>query len=214
MKCRASKSGLAIELSRLEGFKSANEMHEQYPTEPEIAADMLWTLYMRGEIAGKTVADFGAGNGILGIGALILGAEKAVFVDKDAEAMRIARQNYDNIRTEAGNLLCIGEAEFIVSDIKDYDGKADIVLQNPPFGTRERHADRDFLAKAFKVACKVWSFHKTSTDKFVEAFAKDSGFEIKERLRYSFPLHASQKHHTRKIHRIDVTLYRIEKKLG
>ncbi|MGV6807859.1 MAG: 50S ribosomal protein L11 methyltransferase [bacterium] len=44
-------------------------------------------------LAGKTVLDFGCGSGILGIAALLLGAESAVFVDNDPQALIATEEN-------------------------------------------------------------------------------------------------------------------------
>ncbi|CAN0900116.1 rRNA N6-adenosine-methyltransferase METTL5 [Linum grandiflorum] len=40
----------------------------------------------------------------------------------------------------------------------------DTVVMNPPFGTRKKGADMDFLSAALKIASQaVYSLHKTST---------------------------------------------------
>lgn len=209
MKEIASKSGLAIVLSKLKGFKKPKVRAEQYMTEPEIAAEMLWLMHMRNELGDKTVADLGSGTGILGLGALLLGAKKAFLVENDREAMEIAKQNMKHLEDEG---FILGKAVFVLSDISGFDEKVDVVVENPPFGTRDEHADKAFLGKAFAVADIVWSFHKTSTEKFVIAFAKDSKFSITDRIKLRFPLRATQEFHRRRIHRIDATLYRLEKK--
>lgn len=46
-----------------------------------------------GELAGKTVLDVGCGSGILAFVALTLGAEKAVAIDVDQEAIDVTREN-------------------------------------------------------------------------------------------------------------------------
>ncbi|WP_193166080.1 50S ribosomal protein L11 methyltransferase [Microbulbifer hainanensis] len=45
------------------------------------------------DLAGKSVIDFGCGSGILGIGALLLGAERAVGTDIDPQALIASRDN-------------------------------------------------------------------------------------------------------------------------
>ena len=45
------------------------------------------------DLAGKRVLDFGCGSGILAIGALLLGAESAVAVDIDPQAVTATQQN-------------------------------------------------------------------------------------------------------------------------
>lgn len=56
-------------------------------------------------LKGKTVLDYGCGSGILGIAALLLGAEKVIAVDNDPQALiatldNAARNNIDNQRIE------------------------------------------------------------------------------------------------------------------
>ena len=87
-----SKSGLAITLSKLKLFEKPNVKLEQYPTESEFAAEMLWFAFMKNEIPGKVIVDLGCGTGILGIGALIIGAEKVIFVDIDEKIIDVAKQ--------------------------------------------------------------------------------------------------------------------------
>ena len=82
-----SKSELAIRLSKLKGFGSPSVALEQYPTDSEMAAELLWSACMRGDVSGKAVADLGCGTGVLGIGCLLMGAEKVFFVDSDGEAL-------------------------------------------------------------------------------------------------------------------------------
>jgi putative methylase len=208
MKEIVSKSGLAIALSRLKGFKKPKVRAEQYMTEPEIAAEMLWLMKMRGELDDKTIADLGSGTGILGLGALLLGARKVFFVENDKEAMDIAKQNHEELARQG---FMLGQAVFLLQDIKEFNKKADVVVQNPPFGTRQEHIDKAFLGVAFSIAPLVWSFHKSATERFVLNFAKDSRFRVTERIGFRFPLHAAQAFHRRRVHRIDVTLYRLEK---
>jgi len=74
----ASKSGLAVILSSLLSFKSPKIKLEQYETPSEIAADVLWNAHMNGDLVDKTVADLGSGTGVLGLGAVLLGAKKGI----------------------------------------------------------------------------------------------------------------------------------------
>lgn len=197
-----TKSRLAIGLSKLREFQSPKMMEEQHCTDSETAAEMLWNAYMLGDVKGKTMADLGCGTGILGIGALMLGARKTDFVEKDKEAIRILEEN----------LKGMGKSKIIHADIKDYNGKADVVVQNPPFGTKKEHADREFLKKAFQTAPVVYSIHKSSTAGFVEAFCSDSGFEITHRQKVAMPLKRTQSFHLKNMHRIEATVFRMQRK--
>lgn len=199
-----TKKQLAIQLSKLAVFEKPKIKLEQYATESEIAATILWDALMKGDIVNKTVADFGAGTGILGIGALLLGAKHVFFIEKDTDAVRILQTNILPMRAE--------NYEICQMDITDFQEKVDTVFQNPPFGTRQEHADKVFLEKAFAVGNVVYSFHKTTTDVFVRAIAGDHSFSIAESYFFSFPLRQTYAHQTKKRELIKVTCYRLVKK--
>jgi len=202
-----SKSRLGIILSGLMGFESPKVRAEQYTTEPEIAAEVLWNGLYLGDIRLKVSVDLGCGTGILGIGALILGAKRVYFVENDDEALKIAKINYEKAKSECSY---IGEAVFLHMDIKDFDEKCDVVLENPPFGTKVRHADRVFLEKAVKLAPVVYSFHKSESEGFVKAFSRDSGYEVSHKWDFNFPLKQTMRFHKKRIQRIGVSCFRLE----
>lgn len=198
-----SRSGLAIELSAIRGFKEAKVSLEQYMTDADVAATILWDAYMKGDIEGKRVADLGCGTGILGMGALLLGG-RVYFVEIESLAMGIAKENVQNSKSESS-------ADFFMMDVSDFDKKVDTVIMNPPFGTKSEHSDRKFLKKAFEIGEVIYSFHKSSTKKFVEAFAKDNGFRIEQVIDIKWSLKATMKHHKKRIERIDVSCFRLVK---
>lgn len=207
MEQKISKGTLAKTLSQLKVFENPRISEEQYPTDSEIAAEMLWNSAMIGDFDEKVIVDLGAGTGILGIGALLLGAKKVVFVEKDSYALGICKENYEKIKSEFN----VGEAEFIEQDVSNYSGKVDLVIENPPFGTKEEHADKIFLEKAFEIASVVYSFHKANTKEFIQQFATQKGFKTTHYWEVDFPLKATQKFHTQKIKRIRVGIFRFEK---
>lgn len=211
MKEITSRSRLAIVLSRLKGFKRPKVRVEQYSTDSEIAAEMLWNALYRGDIAKKVIVDLGCGTGILGIGALLLGAERVVFVDNDKGALESAIFNLHRIKSEGYGM---GKAVFVCKDINGFKEKADVVVQNPPFGTKVRHADRMFLEKAMDIAPVIYSFHKTESKRFIESFSKDNSYKITHYSEFDFPLKATQEYHKRRIHRIKVGCWRLQRKKG
>ena len=202
-----SKRDLEVVLSKLKGYQKPSLTLEQYPTPSTIAAEWVWTMALKGEVAGRTIADAGCGPGILGIGLLLLGARRVIFIDKDPEIMRVCMENYERIKREYE----IGKAEFITHDIILLDQEVDIVVQNPPFGTKQEHADKKFLEKAFTVAPMVYSMHKWSTRSFVEAICKDFRFKITDVWRYEFPIKAVFSFHEKPVQVVDVGLWRMER---
>ena len=202
-----TKKRLAVELSKLKGFENVDVKLEQYATPSEIAADWLWKAAFKHDITGKVSVDAACGPGILGCGALLLGAKKVYFVDKGAESVRLAQENVDKLRKEYE----IGESEFVCCDIAQFDKKIDTVLQNPPFGTKVRHQDKLFLEQAFTVGKTIYSMHKISTRSFVEAIALDYCFKITDLWEYDFGIKQSLPWHRRKKYVVKVGLWRMEK---
>lgn len=196
-----TKKQLAIQLSKLEVFEKLKLMLEQYPTNSEIAATVLWDALMKGDIVNKTIADLGAGTGILGIGALLLGAKHVYFVEKDLDAVHILQQNLRILRNKNYTVLSM--------DVIGFDVEVDTALQNPPFGTKQKHADKPFLEKALSLGNVVYTFHKTATDAFVRAIARDYLFTITDTYKFLFPLRQTYPHQKKKRELIEVTCYRL-----
>ena len=203
-----SKSSLAIELSKLKVFESPKVRQEQYPTDSEIAASVLWNAYILGDLEGKVIADLGCGTGILGIGALLLGAKKVFFIEVDKKALETAKMSFLKVKSETSSL----GAKFMLGDIKDIDlPKADVVIQNPPFGTKVKHSDALFVEKALEIAPIAYSFHKSESLAFFEGFAAKKDAKITHNWGFKFPIKAAFEFHRRQIHRIDVSCFRFER---
>ncbi|MBW2988208.1 DNA methylase [Candidatus Woesearchaeota archaeon] len=203
-----SKSQLAIILSKLKQFDNPKIVLEQYSTEPEVAAAVLWFAFMQGDIQGKTIADLGCGPGIFGIGAAILGAKMVYFVDMDNYAINTTR---DNISQVEGMLEGV-ELELLKMNVAEFTKRVDVVLQNPPFGTKIKHHDRLFLSKAFEVADVVYSIHKITSKGFIEAFSRDNGFSVTHVLPYEMRLVRSMKHHKKPVVKVKVACWRLERR--
>ncbi len=200
-----SQKNLAVVLSQLVGFSKPKTALEQYETPSEIAAGVLWHAHMQGQLEDKTVADLGAGTGILGIGALLLYAKKVFFVEKDYATIELLQKNLDKLEIPASDYTILN------TDISNFKENVDIIVQNPPFGTKTEHADKLFLEQAFKSAPQVYSLHKSTTGAFVKAMCRDHGYKIKEELRFSYPLRASMNFHKKQIERIEVSCFVMER---
>lgn len=154
-------------LGNLQQFSNPKVDLEQYPTGPHIASRLLYTAENSfGDISGKVVADFGCGCGTLGVASALLGAEYVVGIDIDSQSLETASLNASDLELDINLIWC---------DIKNlkWRGKmVDTVVMNPPFGTRKKGSDMDFLVAALKVASQaVYSLHKTSTRDHVKRTA-------------------------------------------
>lgn len=204
-----SKSKLAIELSRLRDFDEHILHLEQYSTPSEIAADIVWKAYMLGDIRNRAILDPACGPGFLGIGCLLLGAKKVIFLDVDKEVINILKDNLIRIKNKYS--ISQNKYEIINEDIKDINIKdrIQIIIQNPPFGTKQRHADKIFLEKAFQIADIIYSFHKIESKSFIEKISQDNKYKITHYWEYDFELKATQRFHKRRIHRIRAGCWRM-----
>ncbi|XP_031272203.1 methyltransferase-like protein 5 isoform X3 [Pistacia vera] len=146
-------------LGGLEQFSNPKVELEQYPTGPHIAARMLYTAENSfGDVTDKLVADFGCGCGTLGAAAALLGAEQVIAIDIDSQSLEIASVNAEDLELDINFIQCN------IMNLEWRGQTVDTVVMNPPFGTRKKGADMDFLCVALKVASgAVYSLHKTST---------------------------------------------------
>lgn len=207
---KLSKSSLAILLSKLSAFESPKSGLEQYPTDSEIAAETLWLAAMNSDIEDSAVADLGCGTGILGIGALLLGAAKVFFIDLDADALETLKKNLKSAEELSGEEL-VSRAEVIHSDISGMTITADTVIENPPFGVKDEHADREFLEKAFQSANVVYSIHKAESNEFISKLAARNAFSITHHLEFDFPIKKTMSYHNKRIYRFKAGMWRLEK---
>ncbi|XP_020575312.1 methyltransferase-like protein 5 isoform X3 [Phalaenopsis equestris] len=146
-------------LGSIQQFSNPKLDLEQYPTGPHIASRLLYTAENTfGDVNGKVVADFGCGCGTLGIASALLGAENVIGIDVDLQALEIASQNAENLEVDLDLIYCN------VKNLSLRGYLIDTVVMNPPFGTRNKGSDMEFLSVAIKVASQsVYSLHKTST---------------------------------------------------
>ncbi len=199
-----NKKELAIALSRLKPLKNTSAYLEQYATECEIAADVLWFAYLANDIKDKIIADFGCGNGILGIGALLLGARKVYFIDIDKKATDTAKENVEHTGV-------MGGAEFLQENVSDFNEKIDVVIQNPPFGVQHKHADREFLVAAFKAARIIYSFHKRESATFLKNISSDNKYNVTLLKTVKLPILKSMLFHRKKVYYVSIGVWKFAK---
>jgi ribosomal protein L11 methyltransferase len=91
-------------------------------THPTTALCLEWLASQ--DLAGKTIVDYGCGSGILGIAALLLGANKAYAVDIDPQAITATEDNARKNNVQ-DRIICSLPEQFSHADVK-----ADVVLAN------------------------------------------------------------------------------------
>ncbi|MCW1293074.1 MAG: methyltransferase [Candidatus Parvarchaeota archaeon] len=121
---------------------------EQYPTPPEIASKLLLIAYNNNDIKDKIIADLGAGNGIFGIGALILGARKVYFYDIDKDTLQVCEENLKN--------LGLDRYEIINKGIFSITERFETALSNAPFGLQSHFSIELFIEKLYEITNKFY----------------------------------------------------------
>jgi putative methylase len=195
------KKDLEMALQRVRPFEEPKADMEQYVTPAIIAADMLFSAFVQGDIAGKKVLDLGCGTGMLAIGASMLEAREVVGVDADHQALLVAEQN----------ALDLGaEVRLLEMKVQECLEKADTVIMNPPFGAQRRHADRPFLEKAIESAPVVYSLHLAETQEFVELLIRSNHAAGEAQKRYKFEIPHTFAFHKKAKKDVEVILFRVQ----
>jgi len=175
---------------------------EQVPTPAPIAADILYMAHANGDIQGKRVADLGCGTGAFAVGAALLGAASVAGFDLDPRSIELAGEFAESAGVKA---------EFRACEVGAIEGEYDTVVQNPPFGAQNRHADRPFLEKAVELAPVTYSLHLHETAPFIVRWAAYRGHTAHEVKSYKFVIPHIFHFHSRERKHFDVGLFKIER---
>ncbi|MEM2906351.1 MAG: METTL5 family protein [Candidatus Bathyarchaeia archaeon] len=192
-------------LGSLEAHPSPKSYLEQYTIPEGLAAKVLsLAAYTFNDLEGKVVYDLGCGTGRLAIGAALLGARQVVGVDIDLTAVKVAERNVLKLKVREA-------VDLVAGDIEALDGSCDVVVQNPPFGTKRRGADIVFLSKALEVGRVVYSLHKSVTDAYVRRFAEGRGALVTAIFTTEIEIPRLYEFHRRRKYSVAVNLYRFER---
>lgn len=203
----ATRRRLAQELGVVAGFENPSAPLEQYHTPPDLAAHIVHTADLHGDIEERTVVDLGSGTGMLALGAALRGPERIVGVEVDPAPLSTARENERRVAARADIAWIRGDATRAPLTVHDAT-----VLMNPPFGAQDgsEHADREFLASAAELAAVSYSVHNAGSQEFVESFAADNGGEVTHAFAAEFDLPRQFDHHTDETRAVDAEVFRVE----
>lgn len=205
-----SRKKLEMMIEKLLPHPSPEVMLEQYTIDAAAAANVLYiSAHVYNDIDGRLVYDLGCGSGRLALGAVILGARYIVGIDIDALAIEMAREN-------SISLGLSDRTNWIISDIDCVGGKADTVIQNPPFGVQVRGTDIRFLEKAIKISRVTYSLHKRNenTRRFIKEIAERHDGVVDNIIEMSMVIPHLFNFHYKKHYVVEVDLYRIKSKGG
>lgn len=191
------KQDLQKQLSRVQDFENPRISLEQYRTPIRLAADLLFTAYMNGDIEDKKVVDLGTGTGLLAIGAALLGSE-VIAIDKDKEALKTAEEN-------AKKLGVSESIEFKQKTVEEFSGEFDTTVMNPPFSV---HTDSglDFFRKATEISDTVYSVALTSSKAGIKKCVESNNFRLVEWEDYMVKLPATYGFHTKESRQTSMSL--------
>jgi len=133
------------------------------------------------------------------------------------DAIQIAQENSCELNPYEEDL----SIDFVCANVLDLVDKEDgtcrltseIVVTNPPFGTRAKGIDMDFLSVASSIATDaIYSLHKTSTRAHVQKHAEKTlglaSARVVAELRYDLP--KTYKFHKKQCLDIAVDFWRFE----
>ena len=184
---------LAMLLSGLEQTQSQLVELEQYSTDGDLAARWLTDISTFGDLhEGCTVADLGAGNGVLGLGAMALGAGRTVLIDSDQNACYTAQSNAEKMGfSDSVEVI----QATIGTDSIELDSP-DVVISNPPWGRQSPKADRPFLDAILSARASSHLMHSAEAS-HIEPLFEEHGWFVERYGEADFSLPSAYSHHSR-----------------
>ena len=204
-----TKKQLEIVLSKLKTAESPRPSLEQYTIPGELAAQILNLALLNGDIKDKTVFDLGCGSGRLTIGPFLMGTREVVGVDTDDKVLETAEENLHSLHSVFSELKLKGSIRFVLSDINDFSGKCDTVIQNPPFGVQSDNLDKIFLEKALECGKKIYSLHKGEYEKTrdsITKFVENKGGKVEKIIPFKFQIPHMFRFHKKPVKEVNVDL--------
>ena len=196
---------MAMILSGLEPHPSNSVELEQYTTDGDLAVRWLSDIVAFGDLAeGCTVADLGAGNGVLGLGALAMGAGRVLLVEADQAACDVAMLNAESMGFADSVELIQGT---LGSDPVDLSS-VDVIISNPPWGRQTPRADRPFLEAMIATATPTHLLHSAEAT-HIQPLFEDAGWSTERYGEADFALPAVYSHHSRQRGRTRAAFWRL-----
>lgn len=197
---------LAMALSKLTPHPCVDVSLEQYATEGDLAAYWMLAVDQLDGLEGRNVADLGAGNGILGIGALMLGASHVLFVESDPAAAAVLEENLAGLDEGMAARASVLTARVGRDDVPF--AQTDLIIMNPPWGVQQAKADRPFMELALDT--NVEAIHVLHSDHaaHLEPMAGEAGWNGEVVLRTTFRLPPTYAHHAQRKGTTDVKCWR------
>ena len=198
------KEALRIVLSKFASYLNPKVELEQYITPTEVVLDwfdFLWELKNRKNL---TSADFGAGTGRLTAMLAFLGFKEIYAIEKDKDAFLVL--NY-NIKTFLKNYL--DRIHLINDDLRNFNEEVDVVVSNPPFGSKRRGQDRIFIGKSLQLSKVAYMLANPLSLPLYEKLAEEWSKKVKVIRVYKFRIERQYPFHRLKEKTYKVALCKI-----
>ena len=195
---------LAMSLSKLLPHPCEDVDLEQYSTDGNVASNFISSIISFGDLSSDSVVgDLGAGNGILGIGALKVGAERCIFLEIDKKACEILKQNLVlNNLSESGSII----NEYLDSNTNF--PKVDLIVCNPPWGRQKEKADRPFLDLIIENGATSHLMHSAHAT-HIRPFFESRNWSAEKYSEFDFDLPARYSHHLKEKDSTKVSFWRL-----
>jgi len=181
---------------------------EQYSTDGNLAARWLADIATFGDLnEGDTIADLGSGNGVLGVGALAIGAGRAILIETDQEACSTALANIE--QSGFGESAVVIQARLGIDSIDIQS--ADVIICNPPWGRQSPKADRPFLDAILSSGITAHLMHSAEASHIGPLF-EENGWSVERYGEADFPLLAAYSHHSRQRGKTRAAFWRLTPK--
>lgn len=99
------------------------------------------------ELEDAVILDLFAGSGALGLEALSRGAKKAIFCEKNYDAVKVVKQNIEKTKFTSKALLIKGDFTVGLKHVQETGQKIDIIFLDPPYKT-------DYVFKSLEIIKK------------------------------------------------------------
>jgi len=137
---------------------------------------------MLGDVSGARVLDLFAGTGALGIEALSRGAERALFVERDAAALQALRANLAALDlSEPAARIVPAQAGMALRNARERDETYDLLFVDPPYEQARAWARELSVALPALLAPRARVVVESDRREPLEL---DMGLETEQRRRY------------------------------
>ena len=182
---------LSMKLSSLDQLADKVLHLEQYSTDGNLASQWIYDIIEFGDFfTDCRVCDLGSGNGVLGLGCLLMGASSATFVEIDQNACA-------TIKSNASKLGISNDINVLNIDVNDFDiikNKFDLIICNPPWGYQNHKADRGFLHTILNLKTPSHLMHSSNSQHLEKLFI-ESHWTVNRYRDALFSIPATYRHH-------------------